>query len=94
VFARFTAGTIVLVGLLAGPVAASAKADPPAPKSAQEIVGIWLGAIEAGGERLRVVIKISTDDAGDLVARAFRAGEPVIEAEPDAAAQGAWYMPP
>jgi signal transduction histidine kinase len=38
--------------------------------------------------------RIQPDDAGDLVARAFQAGSSAFEADPDAAAQGAWYLPP
>ena len=37
---------------------------------------------------------ISADAPDDLVARAFRLGEIVLEAEPDVSAQGAWYQPP
>jgi hypothetical protein len=69
VSSRFTAGIIVLASLMAGPIPeASAQAGPPPSKPAQQIVGIWLGALDAGGEQLRVVIKISNDDSGALVA--------------------------
>ena len=36
---------------------------------------------------------IRADDPDDLVARAFRQGKLVLEVEPDALAQGAWYQP-
>jgi membrane metalloprotease YhfC-like protein len=65
----FTTTTIVLASLMAGPIAAaSAQEDPPASKPAQAIVGIWLGTLEAGDERVRVVFKISQNAAGALVA--------------------------
>jgi len=51
------------------------------------------GAIEARDWRMHVE-DAGDQDAGDLVARAFQRGALVLEAEPDAAAQGDWYQPP
>ena len=44
----------------------SAHAGDNPPDRAPEIAGIWLGTLEAGGERVRVVIKISKNAAGNL----------------------------
>jgi len=33
----------------------------------RDVIGIWLGTLEANGERVRVVIKISRNSAGALV---------------------------
>jgi signal transduction histidine kinase len=52
--------------------------------------GVW----GAGQDGAAPGWRIQPGGAGDLVARAFHAGEPAFEAEPDAAAQGAWYLPP
>jgi hypothetical protein len=69
VFTRFAIGIIVLASLMTGPMpAASAQADQPTSEPAQEIAGIWLGTLEAGGEQIRVVFKISKNADGTLIA--------------------------
>jgi hypothetical protein len=46
---------------------AAAQDSQPSPTRATEIVGIWLGTLEADRERIRVVFKISKNSAGALV---------------------------
>src|SRR5262245_842482 len=67
VSSRFTAGIIVLASLVIGPIPAASAQEAPPSKPAPQIVGIWLGVLDVG-EQLRVVIKISSDDDGALVA--------------------------
>jgi hypothetical protein len=49
------------------PSAPAQDSPPPSAPDAQ-IVGIWLGTLDAGGERVRVVIKISRNADGTLIA--------------------------
>jgi signal transduction histidine kinase len=53
------------------------------------VAGVWGDAQEAAAPDWR----IQPTTEGDLVARAFQSGAPVLETEPDPAAQGAWYLP-
>jgi hypothetical protein len=64
---RFVAGTAVLACAMICAVP-SAKAQDSHPSATQDtqIVGIWLGTLEAEGERIRVVFNISKDSAGAL----------------------------
>lgn len=50
----------------------------------------WIGDDETPSRALAV----PADSPGDLVACAFRSAAMVLEAAPDAAAQGAWYLAP